>query len=169
MIKIYKLNASTSEFTELSSGDFTEPLRISSVPGGNAVTKKLYIRNDDNTKYYTDIMLRPATITGSPVLGSVLKVKLLSGDAMPAESRWSSVGWNGPEDGADETSPSECAVLQAPLEGGAIDTRLPDLGAENAPNTNYYPFWVRVESAKSCPVGGSLNLGFLVSYTEHLV
>jgi hypothetical protein len=164
MINIYKLEESSGSFSLISSDDFDNPATFNIAPGGSALTKKFYIRNDDPTKYYTGLVLHPS-VNGSAIAGTSLRVKLLSGDKQPSDTRWSAVAANG---SLSESDPGDAAVLQSPLDGGPIDTRLPNLGTAAAPDTRYYPFWIRVEAAKGSPIG-ALSCGLTLTYTEHLV
>lgn len=168
MLRIYKFEESTSSFSALTSADFTNPASFNVTPGGTALVKKFYIRNDDATKYYDGVILRPVTSTDAVISGTAVQVKLLSGDVMPTDTRWAAVGSNGPDSGDDATDPADCAVLQSPIEGDTLDTRLPEFGSAGTPDTKYYPFWIRVESARSAPLG-VLSLGLQVTYTEHAV
>jgi len=164
MISIYKLNDGTGAFEPVSSGDFEAPATFNISPGGSALTKKFFIRNDDETKFYTGLVLRPS-VNNSPISGLSLKVKLLSGDKAPSDTRWAAVAANG---SLSELDPGEAAVLQSPLDGGAIDTRLPNLGTKNAADTKYYPFWIRIEAAKGSPIG-AVSCELILTYTEGLV
>jgi hypothetical protein len=164
MISIYKFNDTAAAFEEISDGDLSNPANFNVAPGGSAIAKKFYIRNDDPTKYYTDIVLRPAC-NGSAISGTAVRVKLLSGDRQPSASRWSSVAANG---SLSELDPGEAAVLQSPLDGGPVDTRLPELGTSAAPDVRYYPFWIQVQAGKGAP-NTALSCGLQLSYTEHLV
>lgn len=168
MIKLYRLNDTSSDFVELSAGTFLDPLFMGVTPGGSPVVKKVFIRNDDPTKFYSGISLRPSTTTGAALAGNVVKVKLLSGDSKPTDARWDAVAHNGPAAGDDATDPAICAVLQSPLEGGPIDTRLPELGVAGTADTKFYPLWIRAEAGKGCP-HGTLDFSFLITYTEGLV
>ena len=59
MIKLYKIDRTTQQFVELSTGSYEEPLLVSISPGKTAKMIKMYLRNDDESKYYTDLILRP--------------------------------------------------------------------------------------------------------------
>ena len=164
MIGIYKLNDSTGTFDAVSSEDFENPITFSVSPGGGTITKKFFIRNDDDTKFYTGLILKPS-VNGSAISGLSLKVKLLSGDKAPSETRWAAVAPNG---SLSELDPAIASVLQSPLDGGAIDTRIPELGTSSLADTKYYPFWIRIEAAKGAPIG-VLSCGLTLTCTEGLV
>lgn len=163
MIYVYRFDDGTASFVPVSSGDFTDPASVTVAPGGSSSTKKFFIRNDDENTYYTDLILRPVTHIGTPIASSTLRIKLLSGDALPVEDRWQSVGANG-----STNDPEESAVLQSPIIGGAVDTRLPSLGSPGTPDTRYYPFWVRVYADKGAPIG-IISLALSLDSTEHLI
>ena len=169
MIKLYKIDRTTQQFVELSTGSYEEPLLVSISPGKTAKMMKMYLRNDDESKYYTDLILRPTDSIGQPISSTSIKVKMLSGDREPSEVRWSEMGFNGPpSDAPDSVDPGECSVLASPLGPGPTDTRLPSIGSSEASDTKYYPIWVRVEVSKNISLG-DFNLKFSLSYTEGLV
>lgn len=165
MIGIFKLNESSGSFELISSEDFSSPATFNMSPGGNSLTKKFFIRNDDATKFYTGLVLKPTTELGTAITGTAVKVKLLSGDKSPSELRWAAVAFNG---SLSDTDPTSSSTLQSPLDGGAVDTRLPELGTSDAGDTRYYPFWIRIEVAKGAPIG-TLSLGLRLTFTEGLV
>ena len=167
MIKIYQVDGLTQQFEEISTNSFNRPVNMTIPPGGKHKTIKLFLRNDDESKYYTDLVLRPVNFTGGAIDGDSITVKLLSGDREPTEVRWSEVGANGPPDGGS-ILPGECAILQSPTGGGARDTRIPELGTSAGADTKYYPFWVRAEASRGAPLG-DYSLGFSIECTEGLV
>lgn len=155
-LKIYTLNESTFDFEEVSAGTFTAPVATSVKPGGSSRVQKLYIRNDDNTKRYSDIVLKPVTTTGGVIADGTISIKLLSGSAKPTATRWASASAN------------DSARIESPLGGGPADEHIPAIGAAGTADLTYYPFWIRVESAKSAPIGDT-RFSLQVSYTEDLV
>lgn len=165
MLRIYKLDESTATFSPISSMDFQSPANFRVTPGGPPIVKKFYIRNDDDTKYYSSVVLRPITSTNAAIGSTALTVKLLSGDKSPSSDRWDAVAANGPASIIDALNPAACAVLQSPLEGDALDTRLPNFGTAVAADTKYYPFWIRVSAGKGAPIS-TLQLGLRIDYVE---
>lgn len=155
-LKIYTLNESNFDFEEVSAGTFSSPVSANVKPGGSSKVQKLYIRNDDNTKRYSDIVLKPVTTTGGTISDGTISIKLLSGSAKPTSSRWAAASVN------------DSATIESPLGGGPADERLPNIGAIGAADLTYYPFWIRVESGKSAPIGDA-RFSLQVSYTEDLV
>ena len=168
MLAIYKLDESTATFSPISSQDFSSPASFSVTPGGSVLTKKFYIRNDDDTKYYTGVVLRPITTSNAAIASTAVTVKLLSGDKAPSDDRWNAVGANGPSNIITSLDPAACAVLQSPLSGGSLDTKLPEFGAAGTPDTKYYPFWIRVSAGKGAPIS-TLQFGLKATYVEGTV
>ena len=155
-IKIYQLDQSTLTFSEISAGTFASPAALNLSPGGTASVKKLYIRNDDITKYYVDLILKPTSVTGGDIVNGTISIKLLSGDTRPSDSDWSGALAN------------SSASLESPISGGPVNTRLPELGASGSPDTQYYPFWVYVAVTKGSPIG-DLQFSLELEYTENTV
>lgn len=154
-LKIYELNDSLS-FQEISAGTFADPVSFGVVPGGSGKAQKLFLRNDDNTKWYNDIVLAVTSTTGQPIVDGSVSIKLLSGDARPTEDRWSAALAN------------SNALIQSPILGGSVDERFPEIGEAGTADVKYYPFWIRVEVAKGAPIGDS-RFSLELSYTENIV
>ena len=155
-LKIYTLNESTFDFEEVSAGTFASPVATNVKPGGSSRVQKLYLRNDDNAKRYSNIILKPVTTTGGTIIDGTISIKLLSGSTKPTNTRWASASAN------------NGATIESPLGGGPADERIPEIGAVGAADLTYYPFWIRVESTKSAPIGDT-RFSLQVSYTEDLV
>lgn len=95
---------------------------------GGSLEKKFYIRNDDPTRYYTNLNLT-YTVTNYDDLGEFgttgWSVKFIEGERRPTESNWDSVRSGEP-------------------------LALADIGSTEAADTHTYrPIWVRV----FCPGG----------------
>lgn len=155
-IKVYELNQTNFNFEEISAGTFVNPVSASTSPGGSAFVKKLYLRNGDNSKWYSDIVLTPKTIIGEAISTNFLTIKLLAGDKRPADEEWASAPSN------------SLSILQSPIEGGPIRTRLPELGSNNGADIRYYPFWVYIKTAKGYSLGET-KLSLELEYTENLI
>lgn len=157
-LQIYKLNESDMTFEAISSGTFLTPILLQTAPGGIATVTELYLKNsEDDGKYYTDLVLKPvASPGGADIVDGTVTIQLISGDAQPTEERWGAAPVN------------SAAILQSPLAGGQIDTRLPEIGSANGVDLKYYPFWVRVKATKGTPIG-SLYFNLKLDYEENLV
>lgn len=156
-LKVYQINEQDYVFAELSAGTFEEAAILSGTPGGSAVVKKLFLRNDDATKWYSDIVISPKTTIGGEITGTNLRIKLLSGDTKPTEADWA---------GAEVNSD---ASLQSPLAGGPRNTRLPELGAAGTADQRYYPFWIWIQASPSLPRDNDAMFTLFSSYTENIV
>ena len=155
-LKIYKLNESTLQFSEVSEGTFVDPVVVGVTPGGSGITRKLYLRNDDNLVWYNDIVLTVKSSTGASIVDGSVSIKLLSGDSRPSEDDWSAALAN------------DNAQLQSPIAGGPVNERLPEIGDAIIADLKYYPFWLRTEMAKASPIG-SANFRLDVSFTENVI
>lgn len=120
------------------------PLRtIHNGKTGGAYEKVLFIRNDDDTNYYTNVTV---TYTNSLMEdfgaagSSGWSVKFLPGRRQPTEEEW------------DTVSAGQSIVL-------------PDIGSILASDTyTYYPFWVRVycpgDTAAQIRTGQTIKIYF---------
>lgn len=156
-LEVYRLDESTMQFTPISVGTFDEPCSLGAKPGGSATVKKLFLKNDDDTKWYSGLAIRPKTTTNTPLESSVIRVKLLSGDSRPSEEDWLAALAN------------EDSVLQSPLAGGPRTTRLPEIGEAGTADEKYYPFWIWAQAGLGAPTEGSVLFSLAVTYTENIV
>ena len=155
-LNIYTLDESNLTFQEVSAGTFLSPVSLEVIPGGSAKTKKLFLRNDDPTKWYDDIKLSVTSTTGQPIVDGSVSIKLLSGDSRPSEEKWAAALAN------------SSALLESPIAGGTVDERIPEIGEAGTADLKYYPFWVRVQFNKGVPIGDS-RFSLQVSSTENIV
>ena len=163
MIKIYKFNSDNQDFEEISQGTFANPATVKSTPGGTAIAQKLWIRNDDSQKYYTDISIQvpsnPDEVPGDPVerLGlRDLSLKILTGDAEPTDAEWAAA------------TPWPTLTSPVPANGDLTRSHIPNLGAAGSPDVGFYPFWMRISCPGSIKPGEKL-LHIKASYTEGVV
>jgi hypothetical protein len=155
-LNIYKLNEATGAQDTISAGTFLLPISMGTAPGGSAAVTKVYLQNADVTKWYTNIALTPTTIGGDPIVSTNVTVKMLSGLNRPSEDEWTAALSN------------SNSLIESPVGGGDPRTYFPDIGVLTLADTDFYPFWVRVEVAKSAPIGDSQFSLQLVS-TEQVV
>ena len=141
MIGIYELNPSTSEFVGISGGNFTPPIVTQITPRGKSSAKKLWIRNDDLTRFYADISISPVGIDGVS-LPSGLSIKMKKGTRQPLVSEW------------------EVAQDQIP--------NFIDIGSAAAGDMQYYPFWIEIKASGSLAIGEN-RIQLAIGYTEGLV
>jgi hypothetical protein len=144
MLGIYQLNSATGNFKTISEGTFTEPLSMEVTPTGKSSIQKVWLRNNDLTKYYSDISIA-AKAAGGTALNPGLSVKMIVGTDRPKSSDW--------EGGRSNTIPS----------GDFIS-----IGDSSQADLQYYPFWVRVTAISALPIG-EVRAEFSISYTESVI
>lgn len=144
MLALYDENYNLLEQTDVSSIIRT----IHNGKPGGADHRKLHIRNDDSSTYYTDLIAVYVNELNEDygVLGSTgWSVKLLYGSRQPTESEWDSV-----------------------QSGDSIE--LPDIGNTQAANTyTYFPFWIRVYCPGGSPAQVREGQEIRIYYNEHKV
>ena len=146
----YKEN---DQFVEISSdGDLTNPVvSIHNGKTGDTLTTQLYLRNDDSSLWFSNILIKPLDLEGADPYGDVIYnetgwgVKLSPGSDEPTSGEWEDILWG------NEISMSNVAS------DGTPDT------------TTYYPFW-RLET---CPPNTEaqikVDIVINVNYTENAV
>lgn len=154
-LKIYELDDSTASFAEISVGLWTNSVAFNVKPGGSAVVHKLYLRNDDVTKWYNGLTLKPTGVDGSDIVDGSVTIKLVSGDATPTDNDWSAAGVN------------SASTLTSPV-GGVPNRNFPEIGSAGNADLKYYPFWVQVSTTKASPIG-TANFSLELTYTENVV
>lgn len=132
--------------TSFSSGTNTNPISFT-VDGtlGATITKKLYLRNDSASHYYTGISITPAINGGDDITTGSLSTfhwKLIVGETEPLEDQWNL------------------------LTGGNVIS-LSNLGSlGSATTTTYLPFWLRVNVPKGIDIQVFEHVTLEVSATE---
>jgi hypothetical protein len=135
-----------------SDGDNSNPV-ITTHNGkdGDVSTVALFLRNSDNTKWYSNIKITPVDLIGASPYGDVAYnetgwgVKLSKGGIEPTTAEWADIDW-----------------------GDHID--MDDIGADNNPDVaTYHTFWYLI----SCPPNeGAKNkddIVLKVEFTENAV
>lgn len=126
MLDIYQYDQDNSQFNKVSkNGLQTAPVQtVHDGTNGETVEAKLYLRNDDDTLYYTDISLVPlparkVRVNDLNYPEAFITFKIIAQDGQPTVSEWLSV------------------------ESGNTIT-FDDIGAEGLPDISYKPFWVQI-------------------------
>lgn len=123
MVRIF--DNAQDEFGTLSMNQYSGKLRFSGNGKlGFSTDQLIYLKNDDNTKYYTNVTLTPMSSNYDDIVGewgeTGFGVKLLIGERRPTENEW------------DQITPGEAISI-------------PDIGTTDSANTSdYTPVWVRV-------------------------
>lgn len=106
--------------------------------------QKLYYRNDDPLKWMSNIKIQATSSSIDIVSGTNgFGVKFFQGDQEPSDRVWDKLNYNQP-------------------------IQVNNLGTSAAPDTSFYPFWVRVEVSPITDVK-LYQASFLSSYVEHAV
>ena len=113
---------------------------------GEIVEIKLFVRNDDSTEYYTNIVVTPVSKTvPDDTIGTASGhgVKLSAGSTQPTEAEWEAIDY-----------------------GDAIT--LSDIGSLGAgDDSTYLGFWYRVEVPAGTPADNKENIVLRLSYTAN--
>ena len=129
-----------------AEGTFTNPF-IGSFNGitGEVQVTRLYLRNDDATKYYTGIDIIPVDGGENIVQGEGFSWRLTAGDTQPLEAQW---------------------ILLAC--GNTI--AMSDIGSvSDGDIRTYLPFWVRITVSRSAPIAAYQGVTFKIIATEGIV
>lgn len=146
----YKKN---DEFVAITnSGDLTSPLTtVHDGKTGDTQTVQCYIRNDNSSKYYSNIVITPVDLVDANPYGDVIYsetgwgVKLNAGASEPTEGQWNDLDW-----------------------GDSIS--MSNIGASGLPDTTtYYPFWYLVTCPPNTNAKVKTDIVLQVSYTENAV
>jgi hypothetical protein len=145
MLRIYTLQDADAF---LSDGDSTCPFRVT-LDGRDtsSIERKLFVRNEDPTRYYTDISLDVVDKGGDIFANEShgFKWKLSAGDIQPRPATWVNIP-------ASNSLPFS------------------DVGSSSLPDTyTYYSFWVRVELPRGHRAMSVKSVVFRLSSKEYLV
>ena len=140
-------------FVEVSTdSDLSTPITtIHEGKEGDVKTLQLYIRNDDSTKWYSNIIIKPIDLVDADPYGDIAYdetgwgVKLSDSITEPAQGEWDDLLW-----------------------GEAID--IVDIGSDaSADVATYVPFWYLITCPPNENVKYKTDIVFNVSYTENSV
>ncbi len=115
---------------------------------GATLTKKVYLRNDDPTKYYTFISLLPSINAGTDIVSGSLSTfhwKLITGNTQPLEDQWN-------------------------LLSGGNSISLSNIGSlGNGDTSTYLPFWIRINVPKGADIKVFEHVTLDITATENNV
>lgn len=137
MLRLYSIVNATPH----SCGDLSNPIAVTApANSGQISVQKLYLHNDDASRYYTGIALQvPANL-----LPNSISAKLLFQVAAPTVSQWSVVN-----------------------SGNIIS--LPDIGSEDGADLRYQALWLRLEVSKDISIGTYVLPKIRLSAKEHSI
>lgn len=115
---------------------------------GAAISRRYYIRNDDELLFYASITLKPTVTSGIDIISGAttgFKWKLIVGDQQPLEDQWGLV-----------------------TAGNTIN--FSSIGSSgNGDIVTYLPFWLRVEIPRAAQVDSFQNIGLEITADESTV
>ena len=135
-----------------SVGDLTQPLTtIHDGKTGDTQTVQVYIRNNDSSKWFSNIIIKPVDLIDANPYGDIIYtetgwgVKLNNGSEEPTQSEWEDIEW-----------------------GNEIN--VDDIGTNLLANTTaYYPFWFLITCPPNTNAKIKTDIVLDVAYTENSV
>jgi len=140
-------------FVEVTSGDDTTNPVTTTHDGKNGDTRTvcLYLRNDDDTKWYSNIIVKAVDLVDAEPYGDVIYsetgwgVKMSEGGIEPTETEWEDLTW-----------------------GEEVD--MPDIGSDGSDDTTtYFPFWYLISCPPNVPAQNKSDIVLDVEFTENAV
>ena len=152
MLRIYYKD-SQDNYSEVSTGDMLyNP--IDTIHDGRTGTTNsllLYLRNDQSTKYYTNIRIEPNDLEMPSGYSDLVYdetgwgVKLSSGGIEPSSGEWSNIDWG-------------------------TEISLDDIGSLYVGDTTtYVPFWYLISSPPNLEAATKLDIVLTTYYVENAV
>jgi len=135
-----------------ADGDTTNPITTThDGKDGDEKTVTLYLRNDDLTKWYSNIVITPVDLVDANPYGDVgytetgWGVKINKGGDQPTDAEWGDVDW-----------------------GDHI--HMDNIGSSVAgDNATYYPFWYLISCPPNSPAQNKSDIVLKVEFTENAV
>jgi len=151
-LAIYYKNTLDAYVAATNGTDVTNPITTThDGKEGDVKSVTLYLRNDDITKYYSNIEITPKDLVDANPYGDVgynetgWGVKLNKGGSEPTDAEWDALLW-----------------------GEAIT--MDDIGASGAgDSTTYYPVWYRITCPPNTPAQNKTDVVLRVEFTENTV
>ena len=139
-------------FQEVSVGNLSSPVEtIHDGKTGDVQTKQLFVKNDDSTLWYSNIVISPIDLVDPNPYGDIIYtetgwgVKLSSGEDEPSESEWDDIRWG------------EEIVIE-------------DIGSDSSGDSvYYYPFWYLITCPPNTNAKVKTDIVLNVAYTENVV
>ena len=146
----YKEDDAFVEITE--AGDYTSPLTtVHDGKVGDIQTVQVYVRNDDATKWYSNIIVKPIDLINSGIYDDVVYtetgwgVKLSAGSTEPTSGEWEDIDW-----------------------GDQIN--IPNLGSDSVADiATYSPFWYLITCPPNTDAKIKTDIVLNISNTENSV
>ena len=151
-LNLYYKNSDDEFVLVTNSTDLTSPITtVHDGKLGDTVTMQMYVRNDDITKWFSNISILPVDKIDADPYGDVgyvetgWGVKLNQGAAEPTSGQWDDIDW-----------------------GSSII--MDDIGSDGSYNTTtYYPLWYLISCPPNVSAQVKTDIVLKVSYTENAV
>ena len=151
-LKLYYKTEEDSFAAITNNGDLTQPLTTThDGKTGDEQTVQVYLRNDDATKWYSNIIIKPVDLVDANPYGDIIYsetgwgVKLNKGSEEPTQGEWEDLDW-----------------------GDSIN--MENIGSNSLANTaTYYPFWFLITCPPNTNAKIKTDIVLNVSYTENSV
>ena len=135
-----------------NSGDLLSPLTtVHDGKTGDIQTVKVYLRNNDTSKWFSNIIIKPIDLIDANPYGDIIYsetgwgVKLNGGAEEPTSGEWDDIDWG------DQIS-------------------MPNLGSNASPDVaTYSPFWFLITCPPNTDAKTKTDIVLNVSYTENSV
>lgn len=135
-----------------SDGDHTNPITTThDGKNGDTTTIALFIRNDDNTKWYSNIKITPLDLVDANPYGDVSYtetgwgIKLSKGGVEPTAAEWADIDW-----------------------GSSIN--MDNIGSDGSPDVaTYNTFWYLISCPPNEAAKNKEDIVLKVEYTENAV
>ena len=151
-LKLYYKD-SNDAFVEISTGtDIASPVTtIHDGRLGDIVTKQLYLRNDDNSKWFSNISVTPLDTEDANPYGDIAYtetgwgVRLNKGSDEPSDSQWADIDWG------------EFILMDNVGSDSGFDI------------STYYPLWYYITCPPNVSAQVKTDIMLTVAYTENAV
>ena len=148
-LSLYEYDKSNNQYLEISqNGLQTRPIQTThNGTNGEVVEKQLFIRNDNDNFYYTNIRLQ-STPANKVRIGDVnypeayIGYKIIIKDTQPTKSEWAA------------TQSGEIAFI-------------PNIGNTNLSDTAYKPLWIQVTISPGTRIGALRDVGIQMLAEEN--
>lgn len=150
-LSLYEYDKSNNQYLEISqNGLQTRPIQTThNGTNGEVVEKQLFIRNDNDNFYYSNIRLQ-ATPANKVRIGDInypeayIGYKIIVKDTQPTKSEWAA------------TQSGEIAFISA-------------IGDTNLADTAYKPLWIQVTISPGTRIGALRDVGIQMLAEENPV
>ena len=151
-LKIYY--RTNDQFVEVSqNGTMTSPVAtVHDGKIGDVTSTQLYLRNDDNARWYSNIEIFPYDkLVGEINAGDInyedtgWGMKLSLGSIEPTQAMWDDIDWG----------------------DSIVVTRIGDIGVPDT--AQYYPFWCMISCPPNHDAETKENISLRIEYTENAI